>query len=245
MRLRMMISALQSFFSSLTAIQIQKYTAVTATIIVFINISKLIYDFNKDRTKVAISIKRDDISLLAKQNPLVNYLCLEVVNKSATPVTINEVGIVTKSKQYLNFVDMPWAFMILKNDDDAMGSIEWSAIPGTVNPGGLGIVQFNFSNLKESYNINKEQETSPEIPGYLGILKVLNAYDDFIKFYDEKTQTLKLKPYVVTSTGKRFVGKKTIIKLGNLHETLIPNGTKNYKSREVRNHLGIKVWTKH
>jgi len=241
-----MISAIQSFFSSLTAIQIQEYTAITTTLIVLINLTKLIYDFNKDRTKVSISIKRDDISLPAKQKPLVNYLSFEVLNKSATPVTINEVGIVTKSKQYLNFVDMPWAFIILKNDDAAMGSIEWVAIPGTVNPGGLGIAQFDFSALKEAYtNIKKEQDPSPKNPGYLGTIKLLNAYDDFMSFYDEKTQIIKLKPYVITTTGKRFVGKKLIIRLGNLHETSVPISTNNSKSRQVRNQLGIKVWTKH
>jgi len=214
-----MFDALKSWLSSLTPTQLQLYTVVTTTLILLITLSRFIYDLNKDRIQITIEIKRDTVSLLAIQKPLTNYLLIEVVNKGYKAVIINEIGIVVPGKNDINVVDMPWIFPILKgHEKEMMGSLEWVAIPGTVNPQSIGIAQFFFSHLEEAYkNIKEGKELSLEEPGYLGSLNLVTAYEELMKSYNTSTQVLTVKPYTVTTTGQRFIGKKTKIQLGNLH----------------------------
>lgn len=160
--------------------------------------------------------------MLAIQQPFTNYLLIEVVNKGYQAVIINEIGIVVHRRKYINFVDMPWTFPLLKDhEEEMMGSLKWVAIPGTVNPQSIGIAQILFSNLEEAYkNIKKGKELSLEEPGYLGKLNLITAYEELMKSYDTSTQVLTVKPYTVTTTGQRFIGKKKTIKLGNLHKAV-------------------------
>ncbi|MEG4113854.1 MULTISPECIES: hypothetical protein [unclassified Microcoleus] len=72
--------------------------------------------------------------------------------------------------------------------------------------------------LEEAYkNIKKEKQLSLEEPGYLRTLNLVTAYEELMKSYNTSTQVLTVKPYTVTTTGQRFIGKKTKIQLGNLH----------------------------
>jgi hypothetical protein len=194
-----MFDAFKWWLSSLTPTQLQLYTVVITTLVFVITLSRFIYDVNKDWTKITIKIKRDSDSLLAIQKPLRNHLLIQVINKGSNPVIINEIGIVVHKRKYINFV-------------------EWVAIPGTVNPRAIGIAQILFSNLEEAYkNIKKEKELSLEEPGYLRTLNLVTAYEELMKSYNTSTQVLTVKPYTVTTTGQRFIGKKTKIQLGNLH----------------------------
>ena len=221
-----MFDALKSWLSSLTPTQLQTYQPLFyilfGLITIFfgvVNVSKLIYDWNKDQIKITIQIRRDSVSLLAIQQPLRNYLLIEVVNKGYKNVIINEIGIAMPGKNDINVVDMPWIFPLLKeHEKEIMGSLEWVAIPSTVNPQSIGIAQILFSNLEEAYkNIKKEKELSLEEPGYLRTRNLINAYEELMKSYNTSTQVLTVKPYTVTTTGQRFLGKKTKIQLGNLH----------------------------
>jgi hypothetical protein len=221
-----MFDALKSWLSSLTPTQLQTYQPLFYIFFGFItiifgvvNVSKIIYEWNKDKIKITIKLKRDSVSLPGIQQPLRNYLLIEVVNKGYKDVIINEIGIAVPGKNDINVVDMPWTFPILKGyEREIMGSLEWVALPGTVNPQSIGIAQILFSNLEETYkNIKKEKELSLEEPGYLRTRNLINAYEELMKSYNTTTQVLTVKPYTVTTTAQRFNGKKTKIQLGNLH----------------------------
>lgn len=217
-----MFDALNRFISSLSPLQIQEYTAFIVTITFVMNLIKLIYDLSKDRKKIKVTVKRDDISLAAKQHPHANFLIFEIVNQGSNPIIINELGIITKNKQYFNIVDVPWAFLLLNDADFLMGSIKWTAMPGTLNSGCLGIAHFSFSILQEAYtNIKRRGEPKPQDSGYLGTMKCLQAYNFFWELYDDKAQIIKLQPYIITNSGNRFIGRKSVIRLGNLHTNAI------------------------
>jgi len=243
-----MFDALKSWLSSLTSTQLQTYQPLFYIIFGVITVGKIIYDWKKDKVNVTINIRRDSISLMAIQQPLRDYLLIEVVNKGYKAIVINEVGIAFPGKNYINIVDMPWIFPLLKEHiEDLMGSIEWVVIPGTVNPQSLGIAQIIFSNLQEAYkNMKQERELSIEEPGYLRTLNFLTLYEELMKSYNPSTQVLTVTPYIVTTTGQRVTGKKTNIQLGNLNiavQTTAQNQRANISSIQVRNFLGIKVWT--
>jgi hypothetical protein len=218
-----MFDILKSWLSSLTPIQFQEYTAFTTTLLILITGSRFIYDLNKDRIKITVTVERDRDSLPAIQQPLRNYLLLKVINKSSNPVVINEIGVITQSET-INLVDTPWIFTRLKEDKgEILGSLEWVAIPGTVNPQSMGIALILFSNLEEAYkNIKKEKELSSEDPGYLRTVNLVTTYEELMKpnSYNTSTQVLTVKPYTVITTGQRFIGKKTKIQLGNLHTSV-------------------------
>jgi len=218
-----MFDILKSWLSSLTPIQFQEYTAFTTTLLILITGSRFIYDLNKDRIKITVTVERDRDSLPAIQQPLRNYLLLKVINKSSNPVVINEIGVITQSET-INLVDTPWIFTRLKEDKgEILGSLEWVAIPGTVNPQSMGIALILFSNLEEAYkNIKKEKELSYEDPGYLRTVNLVTTYEELMKpnSYNTSTQVLTVKPYTVITTGQRFIGKKTKIQLGNLHTSV-------------------------
>lgn len=134
---------------------------------------------NKDRIKIIVTVERDRDSLPAIQQPLINYLLLKVINKSYNPVVINEIGVITQSET-INLVDMPWIFTHLKEDQgEILGSLEWVAIPGTVNPQSMGIALILFSNLEKAYkNIKKEGEKlSLEDPGDLRTVNLVTTYE--------------------------------------------------------------------
>ncbi|WP_449417647.1 hypothetical protein [Phormidium nigroviride] len=217
-----MFDALKSWLSSLTPTQLQTYQPLFYIVFGLITVTKLIYDWNKDKTKLTIQIKRDSLSLPAIQQPLRNYLLIEVINKGYEDVIINEIGIAVSGNNDINVVDMPWIFPILKgHEEQMMGSLEWVALPGTVNPQSIGIAQILFSHLEEAYkNIKEGKELSPEEPGYLRTVNLVTAYEELMKSYNTSTQVLTVTPYTVTTTGQRFIGKKTQIQLGNLHKAV-------------------------
>jgi hypothetical protein len=118
-------------------------------------------------------------------------LLLKVINKSYNPVVINEIGVITQSET-INLVDMPWIFTHLKEDQgEILGSLEWVAIPGTVNPQSMGIALILFSNLEKAYkNIKKEGEKlSLEDPGYLRTVNLVTTYEELMKPNSYNTST--------------------------------------------------------
>ena len=118
-------------------------------------------------------------------------MLLKVINKSYNPVVINEIGVITQSET-INLVDMPWIFTHLKEDQgEILGSLEWVAIPGTVNPQSMGIALILFSNLEKAYkNIKKEGEKlSLEDPGYLRTVNLVTTYEELMKPNSYNTST--------------------------------------------------------
>jgi len=214
-----MFDALKSWLLSLTPTTLlQLYIAVITTLGLVVSLSTFIYNVNKNRTKIKVEIKRDSDSVLSINRPLRNHLLIQVINEGSNPVTINEVGIALPRKKYINFVGMVGTFVKLKGQEkEIMGSLESIALPGIVNPQSMGIALILFSTLEESYKNIKEKELSIEEPGYLRTRNLIDAYEELMKSYNFSTQVLTVKPYTVTTTGQRFIGKKTKIQLGNLH----------------------------
>ena len=102
-----MFDVLKSWLSSLTSTQLQIYQPLFYIIFGVITVGKIIYDWKKDKVNITINIRRDSISLMAIQQPLRDYLLIEVVNKGYKAVVINEVGIAVPGKNDINIVDMP------------------------------------------------------------------------------------------------------------------------------------------
>jgi len=218
-----MFNALKSWLFSLTpATQLQLYIAVITTFSLVISSSTFIYNFNKNRTKIIVKIKRDSDSLLAINEPLRNHLLIEATNKGSNSVIIKQVGIVSSKKKYIDFVDIIEAFVLLKGQEqEIMGSLECIAIPGTLNPEAMGIALIQLSLLGEVYKDIKEEKRVPiEEPGHLRVRKTINAYEELMKCYNPSTQVLTVTPYIETTTDKYFTGKETKIQLGNLHTSV-------------------------
>jgi hypothetical protein len=210
-----MFDAFNSWLSSLTPTTfLPAYTALISTITALV----LVLNFLKDRTKIIIKIKRDSDSALAIQNPLQEILLIQVINKGIKSVIINEVGVLVQKKKYINFVDMLQMFSIWRPmEEEIMGSVEWISIPGAVDSQALGVALILFNRLEETYKDIKEgKKLSLEQLKSLPTSKVISAYEELMKSYNSSTKVLTVKPYTVTATGQRFIGKKTKIQLGNL-----------------------------
>jgi hypothetical protein len=217
-----MFNVLESWLSSLTPTTgLQLYTAVISTLVFVISFCTFLYNVNKDRTEIKIEIKRDNYSLLALNKPLNNYLLIEVVNKSSKPVIINEVGVTNRGKDF-NFVNLINIFLTLKeNKKEVMAGIEVESIPGIVSPQSMGVALISFSDFEKTYEqIKEEKELLPEEAGYLKTRDFINTYIELMQSYDASTQVLTVTPYGVTTTGKRFKGKRTKIQLINSHKVV-------------------------
>ena len=217
-----MFIVLNSWLSSLTpTTEVQLYTAVISTLVFVINFCTFVYNVNKDRTAIKIEIKRDTSSLLALHKPLNDYLLIEVVNRSSNLVIINEVGVTNRGKDF-NFVNLINVFFTLKeNKKEVMAGIEVEAIPGIVPPQSMGVALVSFSDFEKTYQqIKKEKELLPEEAGYLKTRDFINTYKELMQSYDASTQVLTVTPYGITTTGKRFKGKKTKIQLINSYRVV-------------------------
>lgn len=215
-----MFDALKPWASSLTTTTLlQLYIAVITTLGLVVSLSTFICNVNKNLTKIKVEIKRDSESGLSIQRPLRNHLLIQVINKGSNPVSIKEVGIVVPRKKYINFVGMAGTFAEVQvKEKGSIKSFESIPLPGTVNPQSMGTALILFSGLEENYKSIKEgKELSIEEPGYLRTRNLINAYEELMKSYNASTQVLTVKPYIVTTTGQSFIGKKTKIQLGNLH----------------------------
>ncbi len=62
----------------------------------------------------------------------------------------------------------------------------------------------------------QEQSISPSTPGFVGKQRVIGTFQEFQKLEISKEKCLQIIPYVITGCAKRSIGKKAIIKLGNL-----------------------------
>lgn len=213
-----MFNTLKFWLSSLTpTTQLQLYIAVITTLGLVVSLSTFIYNVNKNRTKIKIEIKLDSDSPLATQYPLQEILVIQAINKGSNLVILNEVGIVVKGRKYIN-IDILKIFPILgAMENQIMGNVEWVPIPGKVNPQSLGVVMILFSYFEETCKKIKEgQELSLEESRYLKTgKKPIDAYENLMNSYNASTKVLTVKPYTVTATGQRFIGKETKIQLRN------------------------------
>jgi hypothetical protein len=213
-----MFYALKLWLSSLTPTQVALYAVVISALAFVINLLKSIYDVNKEQTKIKIEIKRDSDSPLATQYPLQEILVIQAINKGSNLVILNEVGIVVQNKKYIN-IDILKIFPISKPiENQIMGNVDWVPIPGKVDPQSLGAVIISFSNFEKiCKNIKEGQELSFLESTYLQTgKKPIDAYEELMNSYNASTKVLTVKPYTVTATGQRFIGKKAKIQLGNL-----------------------------
>jgi hypothetical protein len=216
-----MFYALKSWLLSLRPdTQLQLYTALIATLVLVINVSRFIYDVNKDQTKIKIEIKRDSDSPLATLYPSQEILVIQAINEGSNFVILNEVGIVVQGTKYINIDILKISSISVVTANEIMGNVDWVSIPGKVNPQSLGAVIISFSHFEKiCKNIKEGQELSLEESNYLKTgKKPIDVYEKLMNSYNASTKELTVKPYTVTATGQRFIGKETKIQLGNLME---------------------------
>lgn len=219
-----LLNILNSIWSALVSDPIKSITAIAAIISASAAIGGLIIgwkNLKKDTTKVGVVVQRAQNGPLILQYPQEEFLLFEVYNQGISPVVINEVGIKVPQKfwdqvKLINLVDLPDAYLDMRGQEDAIGTLECVGVPGTVPARSTGIFLLSYSRMKEAYINIQAKKISPSAPGFVGSQRVIRAFQEFKKLEIPKGEYLQVTPYVLTGSGKYFFGKKAIIKLGNL-----------------------------
>jgi hypothetical protein len=182
-------------------------------------------NLRKDATKVSVIAKRAYNGPLILQNPQKEYLLFEVYNQSISPIVINEVGIrmhenFWRKPKFINLIDLPYSYMDISNQDGAIGSLEYIGLPGTIPTKSVGILLFCYSSMREASINCQNRNISQNYPGFVGDQRLIRAFQEFSILENRQERTLRVTPYVLTGSRAYAVGKKAIIKLGNLGEAL-------------------------
>jgi hypothetical protein len=217
-----------SILSALLNDPVKSITACAAIISASAAIGGLIVgwkNLKKDTTRVSVVVKRAQNGPLILQNPQEEYLLFEVYNQGISPVVINEVGIKINQKYWgkfklINLVDLPHSFLHMKGYESAIGTLECVGIPGTIPARSTGIFLLSYSRMREASINYQKQSISPNTPGFVGSQRVIKAFQEFQKLEIPKDKCLEIVPYVFTGSGEYFFGKKAIIKLGHLGDTV-------------------------
>ncbi len=183
-------------------------------------------NFRKDTTRIKVRVKRAQNGPLILQHPNGEFIAFEVYNQGLTSVVINEIGItVSRSlwskKEFINLVDLPQSALIIRGQEDALGTLEYVGLPGTVSAKSLGIFLLDYSSMKAEFLSFSSQELSPESLNYFGSSRLIRTYQEFQKIQDCQGKHVQIIPYVLTGSGERFVGKKAYVKLGSLGDTVV------------------------
>jgi len=193
------------------------------TIGAFASIGALIIswkNFKKDTTRISISVKRAQNGAIALQHPTKEYLLFEVCNKGILAVVINDIGIRVCGRfrlrnQFISLVDMPMAHIYMKGDEKGIGSLECVELPGSIPARTLGVFLLDYSGLKKEFTNCPNRDSLHETKNF-GYRRVINAFNEFQKLEHIQGKYIQVTPYILTGSGERFVGKKSIVELGNL-----------------------------
>ena len=180
----------------------------------------------KDNTRVNVSVKRAQNGPLILQHPNEEFLIFEIYNQGTTPVVINEIGVtgsrrIWRKKKNVNLVDLPYADVKIRNQQGALGTLEYVGLPGTVPGKSLGVFLLKYSGMKARYLNYQERKISPESSDFVGSERLIKTCQEFQKLQDGQGKYLQITPYVLTGSGKRFIGSKASIKLGSLGEIVV------------------------
>ena len=178
----------------------------------------LIINLRKDATKLNLIVKRAQDGPLILQHPWEEYLKFEVYNQGITSVVINEIGITVfrglwMKKQFVNLVGLPYADLDIRNQNNAIGAIEYEGLPGSIPPKSLGLFLLHYSGMKAAYLNYQKQEISSDNLHFVGSQRVKKTCEEFQKLEDRQGKNVQIIPYVLTGSGKRFVGRKSCAKL--------------------------------
>lgn len=223
-----MLNTLNSILSALKSDPIKSISAFAATISALAATGALIVgwkNLKKDTTRVSVVAKRAQNGPLILQHPQEEFLLFEVYNQGISPVVINEVGIKIPGKYWgktkrVNLVDLPDSFLEMRGQESAIGTLECVGLPGTIPARSTGIFLLSYSSMRKA-SINYQKQSIPSIdPGFVGSQRVIRAFQEFQNLEVPRGSCLQITPYVLTGSGECFVGKKAIIKLGNLGDAV-------------------------
>jgi hypothetical protein len=219
---------LNTIWSALKNDPIKSTSAIAATVSAFASIGAFIVGYmnlKRDNTKVSLVVKRANNGPLILQHPDKEYLLFEVYNQGVSDVVINEVGIKVprrfwKKARFINLVDLPYSYLDIRGQEDAIGTLECVGLPGTIPARLTGILLIDYSQMREKSNSFQEQNLSSESSHSFGAKRVIDTFQEFQNLEITKKNILKIIPYVLTGSNERFTGKKATIKLGNLLDTV-------------------------
>ncbi len=209
---------LSNIFSAFMEDQIKAVAAIASTGAMIISWK----NFKKDFTKVNVVVKRSQNGPLALQHPNNEYLIFEVYNQGISPVVINKIGIrVPKffwSKyKFINLVDL--ATSAIKDPDKFIGSLECVGLPGTIPGRSTGVFLLDYSGMRNSFLHIQQRNPSSNSLGF-GNKRLIKTFQEFQRCQVQEETHLQIIPYILTGSGEYFTGSKSIIKLGDLGDTI-------------------------
>ncbi|MBD2415381.1 hypothetical protein FACHB389_18205 [Nostoc calcicola FACHB-389] len=215
-------------WSALISDPIKSISAIAATISAFAATGALIIgwkNFRKDTTRISLAVKRANNGPLILQHPREEFLIFEIYNQGISPVVINQVGIKVCKKlwiknKFINLVDLPYAYLDMRNQEGAIGTIECVGVPGTIPARSMGVFLLNYSSMRNASVNYQKQSISLDSLEFVGSQRVIRTFQEFQKSQDSQGIQLQITPYVLTGSGEYFIGKKALIRLGNLSEAI-------------------------
>lgn len=181
-------------------------------------------NLNRDITRLRVTVKRAQNGYLILQSTNEEYLLFEVYNQGATSVVINEIGIGTSRKpwkktSFVNLVDLPESNIILKNMISPLGSHEGISIPGTIPAKSVGVFLLSYTRMRSVAAIYQASNVSSKSRDF-GSQRAINAFQEFQKLEIRQGESLQISPYVLTGSGESFLGRKVVVKLGSLNDSI-------------------------
>ncbi|MEH2342270.1 MAG: hypothetical protein V7K22_11480 [Nostoc sp.] len=223
------MSTLNIIWSALISDPIKTIGAFTSTGALIIGWMNL----KKDTTKVSVVVKRAHNGPLILQRPQQEFLLFEIYNQGISPVVINQVGIRLPRKnsnktklinlyknKFINLVDLPYSYLDMRGQESAIGTLECVGVPGTVPAKSTGIFLLDYSRMRETSIAYQQKSMSPKNAEFVGSQRAIKAFQEFQNLEMPQGKRLQITPYVLTGSGEKITGKKTIITLGNLGDAI-------------------------
>lgn len=226
--LNSLLEALNVIWSDLANDPIKSISAFAATVSAFAATGALMVgwkNLKKDTTRVGIVAKRAQNGPLILQHPQDEFLLFEVYNQGIFPVVINEIGILIPRKvwnknKFINLVDLPHSHSRRRDQESAIGTLEYVNLPGTIPARSTGVFLLSYSGMRNASSDYQKQIISPGSLDFVGSQRVIRTFQEFQNFEILQRKCLQITPYVLTGSGEHLIGKKAIIKLGNLGDVV-------------------------
>ncbi|MBA3922778.1 MAG: hypothetical protein H0X31_14210 [Nostocaceae cyanobacterium] len=182
-------------------------------------------NFKKDNTRLNLIVKRAQNAPLILQHPSEEFLSFEIYNQGILPVVINEIGITVTRRpwsktKFINLVDLPHASLEISGTD-AIGTLEYTVLPGSLPAKSLGVFLLNYSKMKAASLNYQNSRISSESLDFFGSERLIKTCQQFQKLQDNQGKNLQIIPYVITGSGERFISRKSCVKLGSLGDAVV------------------------
>ena len=178
-------------------------------------------NLSKDRLILGIDVNRAKGGWLPVNFPKEEFILFEVYNKGVSSTVINEIGIIIPKKifkdcQIINLVDLPYSTPRIKNPDVS----PYVELPGILSSQTTGRFLLNYTSLKEKAVHYQEFNLSSEKSEFIGSQRLINTFKKLKEMEIKEGKYIQITPYIMTGSGKKCVGKKSMIKLGYLSDCL-------------------------